>query len=205
LRRLNLLAADVGRGSGIAISAPLVFAFRDQTFSSTLVLERIMPNRRTFLFAAACSFVMPRGIVTASAVAGDAAATSFVTKIYDAYKGKNTKGIALNNDAQIRRYFEPPLAALIIKDENSAARRHEVGTLDGDPFVDAQDWEISTFDIAVNDVAPGKAVATVNFKNDDRPVKLVLNLVKVKNDWRIADIIADRDGQPESLRGLFKH
>jgi hypothetical protein len=164
-----------------------------------------MPTRRTLLLAAACSFVMPCGIVAAPAVAGDAAATAFVTKIYDAYKGKNSKGIALNGDAQIRRYFEPSLAALIIKDENAAARRHEVGTLDGDPFIDAQDWEISALDIAMEDVAPGKAAATVNFKNDGRPVKIVLNLVKVKNDWRIADIITDRDGQKESLRGLFKH
>jgi hypothetical protein len=164
-----------------------------------------MPTRRTFLFAAACSSVMPCGIVTAPAVAGDAAATAFVTKIYDAYRGKNTQGIALDGDAKIRRYFEPSLAALIIKDENAAARRKEVPTLDGDPFVDAQDWEISTFDIAVNDVAPGKAVATVNFKNIDRPVKIELNLVKVRNDWRIADILSERDGQTESLRGLFKH
>jgi hypothetical protein len=164
-----------------------------------------MPTRRTLLFAAACSFVMPGGIVAAPAVAGDAAATAFVTKIYDAYRGKDSKGVSLDGEARIRRYFEPSLAALIIKDQNAAARRHEVGTLDGDPFIDAQDWEISTFDVAVNDIAPGKAVATVSFMNIDTPVKVVLNLVKVKNDWRIADVVWQRDGRAETLRRLFKH
>jgi len=45
----------------------------------------------------------------------------------------------------------------MIKDQNEAAKRSEVGALDGDPFIDAQDWEIKDFDIAVADTAPGKA------------------------------------------------
>jgi hypothetical protein len=160
-----------------------------------------MPSRRAFLFAAVFSPIMPCGL----AGAGDAAATAFVTKIYDAYKGKNSKGITIDGEASLRRWFEPSLVALILNDQKAAARRHEVPTLDGDPFIDAQDWEITTFDISVDDVAPGKAVATVSFMNIDMPKKLSLNLVKVKNDWRIADIIAERDGEKESLRGLFKH
>jgi hypothetical protein len=40
----------------------------------------------------------------------------------------------------VRRYCEPELAALIIKDRKDA--RGEVGKLDFDPFIDAQDWEI---------------------------------------------------------------
>jgi hypothetical protein len=53
----------------------------------------------------------------------------------------------------IRRYFEPSLATLMIKDQKPTARRGEVGTLDFDPFVNAQDWRISSFDIAVVDTA----------------------------------------------------
>jgi Protein of unknown function (DUF3828) len=163
-----------------------------------------MPTRRKFLFAAACSFVMPCGVFMVPAVAGDAAATAFVTKIYDAYTGKDSKGIDYSTEAVIRRLFEPSLAALIIKDEKAAARRKEVPTLDGSPFVDAQEWEIFAFDIAVTDAPPDKAVATISFKNFDEPKKIVLNLVKVKNDWRIADILSERDGRNESLRALFK-
>jgi hypothetical protein len=162
-----------------------------------------MPTRRTLLIAAACWFAISGGMTPA--VAGDAAATAFVTKIYDTYKGKEAKGIDYSAEAEIRRLFEPSLAALIIKDQKTAARRKEVPTLDGSPFVDAQEWEISAFNIAVTDAPPDKAVATVSFKNFDEQKKIMLNLVRIKNDWRITDIISERDGKPESLRGLFKH
>jgi hypothetical protein len=162
-----------------------------------------MPTRRALLIAA-CLFVAPWGIA-APAAAADAAATAFVTKIFDAYKGKDAKGVTTDTEADLRRYFEPSLVALIVKDQKAAARRQEVPTLDGDPFVDAQEWEIAAFDIAVTDVSPDKAVATVEYKNFDVPVKVVLNLVKIKNDWRIADIVSTQQGRTQSLRGLFKH
>jgi len=98
-----------------------------------------------------------------------------------------------------------PLAALIIKDRKNAARHGEVGQLDGDPFVDAQDWNIDKFDIEVTDTGPGKAKATVKFINLDQPATIVLDLVKIKNEWHISDITSLRDGKPESLRALFTH
>jgi hypothetical protein len=138
-------------------------------------------------------------------MAADAAATAFVTKIYDAYKGKGSKGVSIAGEAAVQRYFEPSLAAMIIKDQKAAARKHDVPSLDGDPFIDAQDWEISAFDIAVTDAPPDKAVATVSFKNIDQQTKIVLDLVKVKGDWRIADITWQRDGKAETLRALYRH
>jgi hypothetical protein len=163
-----------------------------------------MLTRRSLLFTAASLLVLPRGIV-APAMAADASATAFVTRIYDTYKGKDSKGIDYSAEPEIRRLFEPSLAGVIIKDQKAAARRKEVPTLDGSPFVDAQEWEIFAFDIAVADAPPDRAVATVSFKNFDETKKVVLNLVRVKNEWRIADIISQRDGRNESLRGLFKH
>ena len=136
-----------------------------------------MPTRRTLLFIAVCTLGMAC-VVAAPAVAADASATAFVTK--------------------------PSLAALIIKDQKAA--HGEVGILDGDPFIDAQDWEISAVDIAVRDVSPDKAVATVNFKNIDRQSTIMLDLIKIKSDWRIANITWQRDGgKKETLRGLFRH
>jgi hypothetical protein len=95
--------------------------------------------------------------------------------------------------------------ALIVRDQKAAAKRKEVPTLNGDPFIDAQEWEVTGLDITVTDAPPDKAVATVTYKNFDVPVKVVLNLVKIKNDWRIADIISTQQGRTQSLRGLFKH
>jgi hypothetical protein len=162
-------------------------------------------TRRTILLAVAGTLGMLYFVVVAPAVAADASATAFVAKIYDAYKGENSKGILIDTEAAIRRYFEPSLAALIAKDQKNAARRHEVPTLDGDPFIDAQDWDISAVDIAVRDASPDKAVATVSFKNIDQPTTVVLDLVKIKSDWRIANITWQRQGgKKETLRGLYR-
>jgi hypothetical protein len=164
-----------------------------------------MPTRRTLLLTAACSLIMSGSIACAPALAADAAATAFVTKIYDAYKGKGSKGISIASEAAVQRYFESSLAAMIIKDQKTAARKHDAPSLDGDPFIDAQDWEISAFDIAVTDAPPDKAVATVSFKNIDQQTKILLDLVKAKNDWRIANITWQRDGKAETLRALYGH
>jgi hypothetical protein len=164
-----------------------------------------MPTRRAFLFTAACLFIVPRSIGAAPAADRDAA-TAFVTKIYDAYKGKSSKGYSIENEADIRRTFEPALAALIIKDEKAAAKRKDAPALEFDPFVDGQEWELSAVNIAVSEMPPNKAVATVNFKNFGLPTKVVLNLVKTKSDWQIANITWARgDSIPETLRELFKH
>ncbi len=103
--------------------------------------------------------------IATPALAADDSAVAFVTAIYNAYKGKDAKGHPLGDERAIRRYFEPSLAALIIKDQKEAAKRNEVGALDGDPFIDAQDWDIAACDIAVSDTGPGKAAATVKFTN----------------------------------------
>jgi hypothetical protein len=136
--------------------------------------------------------------ITAAALAADPSAQSFVQAIYDRYKGKDAKGVELTGDAAVRRYFAPALAALIIKDRRQA--RGEVGKLDADPFIDAQDWEIDDVNVTLRDVAAGKAIATVSFKNLGEQQTVVLELVKLKQDWRIANITWDRKA---TLRGLL--
>jgi hypothetical protein len=158
-----------------------------------------MMNRRKIVVLG----VLGAAVAISCARAADASARAFIAAIYDAYKGKNGNGISLDSDATIRRYFEPGLAALIIKDRKDAAGRGEAPVLSGDPFVDSGDWDIQAFDIAVQDVAPSKASGTVEFQNFDKPETVVLDLVKLKEGWRIADITWQRDGETETLRGLF--
>jgi hypothetical protein len=158
-----------------------------------------MLTRRTIMLGAASA------VIAAPARAADPSATAFVTAIYNAYKGKNAKGIRLDNEAGIRRYFEPSLAALMIKDEKDAARRHEVPNLDGDPFVDAQDWDIAAVNIAVADTASNAASATATFSNSGTPATVVLDLIKTGNDWRVRDITWQHDGKKETLRELYKN
>jgi hypothetical protein len=57
----------------------------------------------------------------------------------------------------------------------------------------------------VRDASPNKAVATVSFKNIDQLTTAVLDLNKIKSDWRIAEITWQRNGgKKETLRGLFR-
>jgi hypothetical protein len=158
-----------------------------------------MLTRRILILGAAC---VPTVFATA-AWAAEPSALTFVTDIYNGYKGNDSRGHALDSERAIRRYFEPALATLMIKDRNRAAKRGEVGTLDFDPFVNAQDWEITAFDIAVSDTAPGQAAATVKFSNQGKPTTVSLDLVTIKNEWRIRDITWQIDGKPQTLRGLY--
>ena len=158
-----------------------------------------MWTRRSLILGAACA------VLAASASAGDASATAFIKAIYDSYRGKDAKGVPLDGEGAIRRYFEPQLATLMAKDQQAAAQRNEVGLLDFDPFLDAQDWDVTAFDIVGSDAAVGKAKATVKFVNDRQARTIVLDLVQVKNAWRIYDVTWQRDGKAETLRSIFVH
>lgn len=159
-----------------------------------------MLNRRQFIISGATA----AALTVTRANAADPAARAVVTAIYNSYKGQAGNGISLASAATIRRYFEPALAALIIKDQKEAESRGDAPALDGDPFVDAQDWEIKSFDIAIEDLAANKARATVKFQNFDKARTVNLDLIKLREGWRIADITWQRDGASSTLRALFK-
>ena len=158
-----------------------------------------MLNRRQFIISGAAA----AALTITRANAADPAARAFVDTIYNSYKGQAGNGISLVSAATIRRYFEPALAALIIKDQKEAESRGDAPALDGDPFVDAQDWEIKSFDIAIEDLAANKARATVKFQNFDQARTVNLDLIKLREGWRIADITWHRDGESSTLRALF--
>ncbi len=164
----------------------------------------MMLTRRTILISAVCSGAACR-VANRAALAEDAPALASMKGIYAAYRGKDAKGIPLDNAAVLRRYFHPSLAALIVEDRRNAARRNEAPRLDGDPFVDAQDWQIPDFDIVVADTGPGQASATVKFVNQGQPTTIVLDLVTVNADWLVSDIVWSHDGKPQTLRGLLAH
>jgi len=145
------------------------------------------------------------GALAARAIAADASARAFVAAIYDAYVGKNGNGIAMDSDQKVQHYFEPSLAALILRDQKEAERRKEVGTLDFDPFVDAQDWDIAAFNIVMNEKGSDRASATVQFNNFGKPQTIVLDLVKIKNEWKINDITWTPHENPNTLRTLYGH
>lgn len=123
-------------------------------------------------------------------------AHDFVLIIYAQYRGANTSGIARE---EWKDYFSPSLMQLIGADSKSSGP-DRVPNLDGDPFIQAQDWDIPNFATDVQEQGPTKAKATVTFQNQGVERNLELDLVKLNEGWRIDDI----HGPSGSLRKLLK-
>jgi hypothetical protein len=170
-----------------------------------------MPTRRASLLIAACSItacLSASCLASAgSAATDDASALAFISAIYNSYTTGSKDGVRIDSGRKLRRYFEPALAAAMDKDQEYAAKHREVGKLEWDPFIAAQDYEIQHVDIAIKDNAPGRVIATVTFTNFGKPVTIALDLTAIKNDWRIYDITwpleDDEPAAPATLRAVF--
>jgi hypothetical protein len=133
----------------------------------------------------------------------ESGAKPFLDEIYGHYLGSSTsgaKGIALTNAKVVRAYFTVGLASLIIEDRTLETKHGEPPALDGDPFVGHREWDISGLAIEVKGIGAFKATGTVTFTNDGKPEKIVLELQRFGNDWRIADI----DWDSGNLRSTFR-
>ncbi|WP_425065148.1 DUF3828 domain-containing protein [Reyranella sp.] len=148
------------------------------------------PGRRLVL----AGLVAALAVTDASAQA--ATAQAFVESLYRPYLTKGFQGQPYDDTA---RFFVPALAQAIDRDNREAKRRNEVPTLNGDPFVDAQDWEISKLTVDVT--ADGDAAtARVSFQTFGEAKQVLLELAKTPAGWRIAEIKAPSG----SLRALYK-
>ncbi len=98
-------------------------------------------------------------------------------------------------------FFTPDLATMIADDRARAEAAGDMPLLDGDPFLNAQDWEIKRLSIKVDHGAAGKATGHVRFTNGGVPVAIDLMLVQTAKGWRIRDI----HYAESTLRGLYTH
>lgn len=137
----------------------------------------------------------------ASAQAQTLDAKTFVENIYKRYLGKNVPGLDLSTREALDLYFTPSLANLIEKDAKESEKLQEAPLLNGDPFVDAQDWEITDPVIAVQTADNGQgATATASFKNFGKTVTVRLALQLTPKGWRVDDIFWSEG----NLRALYK-
>ena len=140
---------------------------------------------------------------TAHAGVRGLSAEGFLTTIYEAYVGNSSqtaKGIALTDPAAIRRYFSPGLASLILDESLLERATGDALVLGNDPFVGHDSWDIADLAVEVKITGPAKALGTVSFTNFGRPEKVVVELLKVGTDWRIAEI----NWGPLTLRSIYR-
>jgi Protein of unknown function (DUF3828) len=128
---------------------------------------------------------------------------SFLESIYGRYMGQSSaaaEGIPLTDAQSVRTYFTFVLAALILEDRAAAIRQGESPALDRDPFIGRAEWDVSDLSIDVMDTSAPKTVATVTLTNFRKPEKIVLELLRSDNEWRIANVQRDSG----NLRGLYR-
>ncbi|HTR83749.1 MAG TPA: DUF3828 domain-containing protein [Reyranella sp.] len=147
--------------------------------------------------------MLRRALIAALAIALPVAAAAqtlsaqdFLKSIYEPYQKEGFKGQPY---WESKRFFAPDLAAAIDKDMELAKKKNEVPLLDGDPFIDAQDWKITSISQGVV-VEGDKAAAGVAFVNLGEPKSVALKLAKTPDGWRILDIVTEGG----SLRALYK-
>jgi hypothetical protein len=140
-------------------------------------------------------------IATTAAVAQGASPLTFLEAVYRPYRTNNhAKAIDFGKPEVIRRHFAPGLAKAMIKEQAGARKKHEAPLLNGDPFVDAQDWQIADLKIEMISASRRNATGVITFTNADEPRRVTLDLVKTGDGWRIYEIKAPSG----SLRELFK-
>ena len=158
----------------------------------------MMMSRRRLAFGLAMVLAMPASL-QARGAEPSASPKRFVQQIYASYVGNSAKGIQLDSASAVRRYFTPGLAYLILEDGAAAHARGEPPSLDGDAFVGKQDWDIANLSVDVRE-SGAKATAIVSFTDAGKACKVVVELLKVGESWRIADIQWDSG----TLRGLYR-
>jgi hypothetical protein len=130
-------------------------------------------------------------------------AAEFLGSIYQRYRGKSSvagPGIVLADAQSLRSYFTPGLASLILEDRAAATERNEPPVLEGDPFIGHSEWDISDLSIDVKDMGALKAIGTVTFLNFGKPEKVVLELLRSADEWRVAEVKWDSG----TLRGVYR-
>ncbi|SDR62353.1 Protein of unknown function [Rhizobiales bacterium GAS191] len=133
-----------------------------------------------------CVLCLCGGPLLAPVSAQEPGAKDFLARLYANYAGK-AKGIDYTSAASVKRYLTPELGALLNK-SLQATKSGDAPDLDGDPFIDAQDWEITELAIAIAEPGPDRATGTVTFKNLGEAKTITLDLKKTKAGWRIDDI-----------------
>jgi len=144
------------------------------------------------------AFALALLAVPIAAGAQSATPLDFLRSIYEPYKQAGFKGQPY---WEARRFFVTDLAEAIERDFEKAKKSQEVPALDGDPFLNAQDWNIHSINYAVTEMRPAKrAVGAVALDNLGTPTLLALFLIETPQGWRIDDIVS----RGSSLRASFK-
>jgi len=127
------------------------------------------------------------GFAQAKAAAPD----QVVVNLYAAQKAKKNLFFQSKSRVMLDKYFAKSLADLIWKDMKQSEKDNEPGSLDFDPFYNAQDFKISAFKVGKPEYGEGNAKLAdvpVKFKNFGKAETILFRLELVGKAWKISDI-----------------
>jgi hypothetical protein len=152
---------------------------------------------RRFLLVLAVSFA---GLVPALAAAPATYDTpkALMEAVYAPYLKTDFDWGSID-EAQFR---SKALNALFEKDQKEA--NGEVGRIDFDPYVDGQDYELTSLTIGAPTITGDKATIEVKFKNMDMEEDMVFALVKEGGGWKIDDVSSKGGADPYDLLDIMK-
>ena len=109
-----------------------------------------------------------------------------IAQLYKEHSGKSDPLQYPASKKLLPNYFYKPLLDLYLKDQQDS--KGEVGRIDFDPLYDAQDFEISDFNLVVLPNKKGSGYVAARFKNMGVDQEIIFALQRTKIGWRIADI-----------------
>lgn len=110
------------------------------------------------------------------------------------------KSLQQQDEAVLRQYFDPTLAALIVQDRECVSRRAEVCNMDFDPLFGSQDATVSDFTIQRE--SAGRIAVAFTSPSSGEKAKLLFHMTQSGTAWRINDV-AYQDLRGASLRKLL--
>ena len=163
--------------------------------------------------AAALLFLMPLSLSAATSPSTPAAAdpAEVIRRLYQNHQPWNHKEVDYENPVVAARYFDDSLIALFRKEREAAERANDMGCVDFDPFLQAQDYDdagITEPRIREVERSEGKGYE-VTFTGRSEAWKgwnarAVYIVVKTNRGWRIHDIEFDKGGSLRRTLGC-KH
>lgn len=113
--------------------------------------------------------------------------SDLINKIYAYYLDPSADGPPPGSGDDDEQILSKRLDGLFTAYEQSSSD-DEVGGLDFDPFINAQDYDLKDLKIESDKVEGDKAIVVVSFFNFDAPTELTYSLVQEDGAWKVDDI-----------------
>ncbi|MDC7682981.1 DUF3828 domain-containing protein [Asticcacaulis sp. BYS171W] len=111
-----------------------------------------------------------------------------IQKFYLIYAAQGTQGTGnAVEKVHLRDWMTDDLRVLYDKGTTTQPGE-EMPILDFDPFIDAQDYEITEVKVTAKMLDPKRQLVTASFRNIGTPMTVLYDFVLTKKGWRISDV-----------------